>query len=155
MVTIWSLLMHFFLRVGQLSRPFGTSSLRFCLSFLIIYCLMQYYVPDSVAAHCCVKEVVRVSGTTSSILKDVLELLPLDEYDPLPVAVMDRCQGDKDNNLQVNAYASIAAATNMQIEELHFVERFEFYEYAKKSFVVIQTDDASKYANVIVRRGVM
>ena len=68
---------------------------------------------------------------------------------------MDRCQGDKDSHLQVDAYAAVATASNMNVDDLHFVERFAFYEYAKKSFVVIQTDDASKYANVIVRRGVM
>ena len=110
---------------------------------------------DSIAAHCCIKEVVRVSGKTSDILKDVLQLLPLDEYDPLPVVMMDMCQGDKDADLQVDSYAAVAAATNMNTDELHFVERFAFYEYAKRSFVVIQTDDATKYANVIVRRGVV
>lgn len=115
-----------------------------------------FFPSDSIASQCIVKEVVRVSGKTSDILRDVLQLLPLDCYDPNPVAVMDRVQGDKDSGLLVEAYAALATAAGVGSEEdLHYIERFSFYEYAKKSFVVIQTDDCTKYANVIVRRGVV
>lgn len=108
---------------------------------------------DSVAVHCTVKEVVRVSGKTSDVLRDVLTLLPLDVYDLNPVSVMDRVQKDKDDMLEVPAYSELKTVSG--VTELNFIERFEFYECAKASFVVIQTDDCTKYANVIVRRGVV
>ena len=50
---------------------------------------------DSIAANCVEKKVIRVSGSTSSILRDVLTLLPLDAYAEFPLCVMDRVQSDK------------------------------------------------------------
>ena len=94
-------------------------------------------------------------GTTSNILKDILQLLPLDTYDPYPIRVMDRVQSDKDKAFEVPAYKSIAEASNLLPSDLLYVERFEFYEQAKKTFVVIQTDDRSAYANCIVSKGVV
>ncbi|MBU2319598.1 MAG: ribose ABC transporter, partial [Gammaproteobacteria bacterium] len=35
------------------------------------------------------------------------------------------------------------------------LERFEFYERAKKAFVIIQTSDIRPYANIMVKKGVI
>ncbi|WP_409371086.1 RbsD/FucU domain-containing protein [Marinomonas pontica] len=35
------------------------------------------------------------------------------------------------------------------------LERFEFYERAKKAFVIIQTSDIRPYANIFVKKGVI
>jgi L-fucose mutarotase len=111
---------------------------------------------DSVASHCIIKTPVRVSGSTSSILKDILNLLPLDAYHPSGIFVMDRVQPDKDRGLVVPAYEAIATVTEVDVSSgLSYVERFDFYEKAKTAFCVVQTDDRTLYANVIVCKGVV
>ncbi len=65
---------------------------------------------------------------------------------------MDRVDSDKEKQLDVPAYSLL---TNVANTELEYVERFAFYELAKKAFVVVQTDDRSLYANCIVAKGVL
>ena len=78
--------------------------------------------------------------------------MPLDQYLPNPVAVMDRVQSDKEKNLDVASYGKIQTVSMCS---LHYVERFAFYELSKKAFCIIQTDDYSPYANIIVYKGVV
>lgn len=111
---------------------------------------------DSIASHCIVKTPLRVSGFTSGILNDILKLINVDTYSPFGIFVMDRVQGDKDKNLSVPAYHAIAAVTETDVTYgLTYVERFNFYERAKGAFCVVQTDDITLYANVIVHKGVV
>ena len=110
---------------------------------------------DSIASSTINKVPIRVHGLTSEILKDILTLFPLDMYSLTPVTVMDRVMDDKLKNLEVPAYAAIAVVTEKLTEELFYAERFFFYEEAKKSFVIVQTDDRSLYANVLISKGVV
>lgn len=112
---------------------------------------------DSVASHCVVKTPIRVHGTTSQILKDILQLFPLDEYEDFPVTVMDRVQSDKDKGFVVKAYDLITEAAELQStpEKIFYCERSQFYDKAKKSYAVVQTDDSAPYANIIIFKGVL
>lgn len=110
---------------------------------------------DSVANSCVISHPIRVHGQTSSILQDILKLMPLDKYVESPLAVMDRVPSDKVSNLHVPAYENIATAAGVTAGSLNYIDRFLFYEMAKKAFVVVQTDDRSLYANVIVYKGVL
>jgi L-fucose mutarotase len=108
---------------------------------------------DTIASGCVVNSPIRVHGITSDLLKDILKLFPLDQYEQFPVKVMDRVDSDKAKGLVVPAYEEISSATNGK--ELEYVERFSFYELAKKAFAVVQTNDYSLYANVIIMKGVI
>lgn len=111
---------------------------------------------DSVATHCTIsREVIRVTGTTASILKAILELMPLDQYMEQPLRVMDRVPSDKERSLDVPAYALLAAAAGVDDSKVEYLERQRFYEVAKQQCFVVQTDDRSLYANVIVHKGVL
>jgi L-fucose mutarotase len=110
---------------------------------------------DFIASYGQVKIPIRVRGSTSSILHDVLQLFPLDSYDPSGVCVMDRVANDKERGLHVPAYEAIATECGLTSNQLTYVERYEFYELAKRCFCVIQTDDSTLYANVIIRKGVL
>ena len=107
---------------------------------------------DAIGMHTTTKTVVRVRGQTSEIAYDVLQLMPLDTYCENPVQVMDRVDEDKTRELVVPAYAALSLATEHSLE---YVERFQFYERAKKCFAVVQTNDRSLYANVILFKGVI
>ena len=112
---------------------------------------------DSVAKHCVCKEVVRVSGSTSEILRAILHLIPLDQYMENPMQVMDRVPSDKERGLEVPAYKLLQEAGGISGEpyKMEYVERFQFYVRAKTAFCVIQTTDRQLYANCIVFKGVL
>lgn len=96
---------------------------------------------DSVAASCVVTTPIRIAvKSTAALLRAILELLPVDAYQPNPVKVMDRVAADKARDLHVPAYALLAEAAGIPETDLGFVERFEFYDVAKrKNFGDLQT----------------
>lgn len=98
---------------------------------------------------------IRVSGSTADVLADILKLIPLDQYVEKPIVVMDRVPDDKARNLHVPAYERLALAAETTPASLEYLERFAFYELAKKAFAVVQTDDRTLYANAIVYKGVI
>ena len=110
---------------------------------------------DSIGMSTVLKVPLRMNGTTSEALRDVLSLMPLDQYMAKPVVVMDRVASDKEKGLQVPAYGLLAKEAQMTVDQLDYVERFAFYEAAKTAFCVIQTSDRSLYANCIIYKGVV
>lgn len=73
----------------------------------------------------------------SKLLKQILKLFPLDQYVNAPVALMDLVDDDKKKGLEVpiwNEYKQIVG-NDVQFE---MVERFAFYERAKKCFAVVR-----------------
>jgi L-fucose mutarotase len=71
------------------------------------------------------------------LLRQILKLFPLDQYVTEPVALMDLVDDDKKKGLDVpiwNEYKQIVG-NNVQFE---MVERFQFYERAKKCFAVVR-----------------
>ena len=91
--------------------------------------------------------------STTDVLQAVLNVLPLDTFDshctwtmevvgdaqavPLPVAEFRQA---------LTAQGEAAPAT---------LERFAFYAQASKARLVVQTGDLRKYANVLLRKGVI
>jgi L-fucose mutarotase len=114
-----------------------------------------HFPSDSIANSTVIKTPLRVRGTTAEVLRDILKLFPIDQYEDNPVRVMQRVPSDEAKRLHVPAYSTIASACSTAENKLGYVERFEFYEQAKRCFAVVQTDDVSQYANVIVYKGVV
>ncbi|XP_030660739.1 fucose mutarotase isoform X3 [Nomascus leucogenys] len=75
------------------------------------------------------------------LLEAVLKLLPLDTYVESPAAVMELVPSDKERGLQTpvwTEYESILRRASCATA-LAKIERFEFYERAKKAFAVVAT----------------
>nr|XP_006987660.1 fucose mutarotase isoform X4 [Peromyscus maniculatus bairdii] len=75
------------------------------------------------------------------LLEAVLRLLPLDTYVESPAAVMELVPSDKERGLQTpiwNRYESLLLKADCK-KALMKIERFEFYERAKKAFAVVAT----------------
>jgi L-fucose mutarotase len=71
------------------------------------------------------------------LLRQILKLFPLDQYVAEPVALMDLVDSDKTKGLEVpiwNEYKQIVG-DDVKFE---MVERFQFYERAKKCFAVVR-----------------
>ncbi len=98
---------------------------------------------------------VRLDGHgAAEVLDAILTLFPLDTYVDAPVSLMEVVPGD---NVETPIWDEFA-----QIVEKHQpgakigqIERFEFYETAKKCYAVVATGETALYANVILQKGVV
>lgn len=87
------------------------------------------------------------------LLKAVLSLFPLDTYSENSVALMAVVPGDPVETPIWGVYESIIREqTTPAIEH---VERFAFYERAKKAYAIVATSEKALYANIILRKGVV
>lgn len=86
------------------------------------------------------------------LLEAILELFPLDTYQK-PVYIMAKTPGDPVETPIWDEYAKIIKPhTDEEIEQ---IERFEFYERAKKAYAVVMTGESALYANIILKKGVV
>ena len=86
------------------------------------------------------------------LLEAILELFPLDTYEK-PVYLMAKTPGDTVETPIWDTYREIIQPyTDEKMEE---IERFAFYERAKKAYAVVMTGESALYANVILKKGVV
>ena len=88
------------------------------------------------------------------LLEAILELFPLDKYVPKPVALMALVPGETYQPEVWETYRAICKKKKYYAD-FDFVERFEFYERAKKAYAVIATSETALYANIILKKGVV
>ena len=87
------------------------------------------------------------------LIEAVLELIPLDQYDN-NVYLMDKTAQDRD--LEVAIWDTYRDITSKHTDkEPVFLERYEFYERAKKAYAIVVTGESAIYANVILKKGVV
>uniref|UniRef100_H2UEF9 Mitochondrial ribosome-associated GTPase 1 n=1 Tax=Takifugu rubripes TaxID=31033 RepID=H2UEF9_TAKRU len=91
------------------------------------------------------------------LLEAILRLMPLDTYVTSPAAVMELVDSDKIRGLAVpvwDEYKQLLSQAGSQ-SSLELVERFAFYERAKKAFAVVATGESALYGNLILKKGVI
>lgn len=99
------------------------------------------------------QRVVRADGHgVPELLRAILELFPLDTYQK-PVYIMDKVPGDETPVPIWDEYKEIVSAHTG--EEIEKIERFAFYERAKKAYCVVATGEEAIYANIILKKGVV
>ena len=99
---------------------------------------------------------LRADGLTAAALLDaILPLFELDSYGTdAPILTMEAVPGD---TLDPDVEASYRAAADRHgyaWAKMQRLERYAFYERAKKAFLVVQTGETRKYGNLILRKGV-
>ncbi|XP_019945689.1 fucose mutarotase [Paralichthys olivaceus] len=113
--------------------------------------------PASSICACGPKE-IRADGLgIPELLKAILKLLPLDTYVPFSAAVMDLVDSDKQKGLPVpvwDTYKDLLDKAGSQ-SPVEKVERFAFYERAKKAYAVVATGETALYGNLILKKGVI
>ena len=102
-------------------------------------------------------KVIRLDGHgVPELLNAVLQLFPLDTYVPHPVKLMAVVAGDAVETPIWNTYKEIIGRHDRRgsatIEE---IERFAFYEEAKKAYAIVATGETAIYANVMLQKGVV
>ena len=85
----------------------------------------------------------------------ILSLMPLDTFVPMPVVGM-KVVGDSavipDIRQRVQKVLDESQAMPITIR---YLERFDFYEAAKKSFAIVRTSDSGPYGCFILKKGVV
>ena len=90
------------------------------------------------------------------LLEAILTLFPLDTYVEKPVSLMAIVPGDNVKTPIWDEYKAILAESDTRGEDMvDYVERFAFYEKAKKAYLVIATSESALYANIILQKGVV
>jgi len=104
-------------------------------------------------------KVIRYDGQDIPALLDaILTVFPLDTYVDTPVCLMelmDRDKGRAETPIWDEYKAIVARHDNRGAEAVGTIERFAFYEEAKKCYAVIATGESAIYANVILQKGVV
>jgi L-fucose mutarotase len=102
------------------------------------------------------QRLVRCDGHgVPELLEAVLKFFPLDIYVDQPVALMAVVPGDKTQPTIWDTYRTIVKDSGERFKDFEFVERFAFYERAKKAYAVVATSEKALYANVILKKGVL
>ena len=102
------------------------------------------------------QRLIRLDGhSIPGILEAVLKLFPLDTYVERPVSLMAVTPGDTVKPVIWEEYRRVIQASKEPFKEFEHVERFAFYERARKAYAVIATGESALYANVILKKGVI
>ena len=89
-------------------------------------------------------------------LDAILELFPLDTYVEHPVNLMEVMPGDTVETPIWDTYKEIVAKHDERGAScVGNIERFAFYEEAKKAYAIIATGEKAVYANVMLQKGVV
>ena len=104
----------------------------------------------------CNTRVIRADGIkVPALLDGILALMNLDSYVPYPAAMMAPVPGDTlDENVE-KAYREVIDKHWPQTPAIERIERFAFYERAKKAYAVVMTGETVKYGNIILKKGVI
>jgi L-fucose mutarotase len=103
--------------------------------------------------------VIRTDGITiPELLKDILELLPLDIYSDYQGILMKITPDDAlvpagEPPVWEKYRQEIALAFPKY--NLKSIERQAFYEYSHKCFAIVQTGETALYGNLILKKGVV
>ena len=101
-------------------------------------------------AHTMNARVIRADGLgCDELLKGIAPLVELDSY-ATPVVMMEAVKGD---TLDPEVEKKYRAALGY-VGEIERMERYAFYERAKKAYAVVLTGETAKYGNVIIKKGV-
>jgi L-fucose mutarotase len=88
------------------------------------------------------------------LLEAVLRLFPLDTFVEHPAAVMAVVPGDSTQPTIWEKYGEIIQRYE-KFSEFEYVERFEFYERARRAYAVVATSETASYANIILKKGLV
>ena len=103
----------------------------------------------------CAQRLVRLDGHgVCEILDALLKLYPLDTYVDAPVGLMAVTPGDTVVPVIWEDYKRIVKEREGD-HNIEMIERFEFYERAKKAYAIVATGETALYANIILKKGVV
>ncbi|RUS48034.1 L-fucose mutarotase [Cohnella sp. AR92] len=102
------------------------------------------------------RNLVRADGhRIPELLQAILQLMPLDPYVDKPAALMQVMPGDRTETPIWREYGRIVQECASLPDPFEEVERFAFYERAKRAYAIVATGEGALYANLILKKGVI
>ena len=100
------------------------------------------------------QRLVRLDGHgVPAVLDAVLSVFPLDQYVERPAGIMAVVPGDPVVPVIWDTYKELVAKHEGKPVEFEEIERFAFYERAKKAYAIVATGESAQYANIILKKG--
>ena len=101
--------------------------------------------------------VIRCDGHgVPELLDAILQLFPLDTYVEKPAILMEVMKGDNAKTPIWDTYKEIIRKHDARGDSVvGTIDRFDFYEEAKKAYAIIATSEKAIYANVMLQKGVI
>ncbi len=95
-------------------------------------------------------QVIRMDGIPiPDLLHAVMPIWELDSYTDTPFCMMQAVPGD---SLDLDYVKCCADAVGCQPA---WIERYAFYEKARKAYAIVHTGETRKYGNVLLQKGVI
>ena len=102
------------------------------------------------------KVLMEIGHGVPELLDAILKLMPLDTYVNFPVNLMQLVPGDDVETPIWNEYKKIVKQHDVRGESTFCeIERFKFYDEAKKAYAIIATGETAIYANIMLQKGVV
>ena len=89
------------------------------------------------------------------VLKAIMSVFPLDTYAENNAMLMEIVPGDDVETPIWAEYDAVLKEAEGDVVRTGHIERFAFYERAKKAYAVIATGEGALYANLILKKGVI
>ena len=102
-------------------------------------------------------KVIRCDGHgVPELLDAILQLFPLDTYVEKPAILMEVMKGDNAKTPIWDTYKEIISKHDPRgADTVCTIDRFDFYDEAKKAYAIIATSEKAIYANVMLQKGVI
>jgi L-fucose mutarotase len=101
--------------------------------------------------------VIRCDGHgVPELLDAILQLFPLDSYVKHPVKLMEVVPGDQvETPIWDTFIKTISKYDKRGADTIGKIERFAFYDEARKAYAIIATGEKALYANIMLQKGVV
>ncbi len=102
------------------------------------------------------QRIVRADGHgVPAILQAVLKFLPMDTFVDDPALVMQPVDKNAAEPLIWKDFRKLLEMSEGRRIETSPIDRFEFYDRARKSYAIVATSESALYANIILKKGVV
>ena len=119
-----------------------------------------YFPASTTSKYTTSQKLINISQPLPETLYSICTVLPLDYFEPNGVAVYQMSPQDNvsmpDEGIQLQTECKNVFINNHSYEgKIGNIERFQFYEEAKKCYAVVQTLERRPYGNFILIKGVI
>lgn len=102
------------------------------------------------------ERLVRLDGHgVPPILDAIMQFFPLDPYAEQSAFLMEVVPGDPTKPTIWEEYRRIISSREPDFDQFGMIERFAFYDRARRAYAVIATGETALYANIILKKGVV
>lgn len=104
----------------------------------------------------CGAKLIRCEGHgVLEVLQAILQFFPLDTYSNHSVSLMKVVKGDPTTPSIWETYDAVIKQYDTHFDSFEMIDRFAFYERAKKAYAIVATSESALYANMILKKGVV